>query len=50
MWVEVDVNNDGASTPGVTVAKGTPVAGKDIITLTLQQGLDAQKFARLKAV
>lgn len=36
------------STPGVTVAKDTPAAGQDTITLTLPRGTDPRKFARLK--
>ena len=35
------------NTPGVSVQKGVPT-GFDTITLTLPQGLDSRKFARLK--
>ncbi len=38
------------STPDVVVAKDTPIAGTDTISLTLPQGSDPKKFARLKAV
>ena len=38
------------SDAGITVAKDTPVAGKDTVTLTVAQAPDIRKFARLKVV
>ena len=39
-----------ANNPGVTVAKDTPVAGKDTVTLTVSQSPGTNKFARLSVV
>jgi autotransporter-associated beta strand protein len=38
------------STNGVTVTKDIPTAGLDTVTLSVPQGLDPKKFARLKVV
>jgi hypothetical protein len=34
----------------VTIAKNSPSAGTDTVTLTVARGADAKKFVRLKAV
>jgi autotransporter-associated beta strand protein len=39
-----------ASTPGLSVVKDSPVAGKDTITLTLPLNPSGKTFARLKAI
>jgi autotransporter-associated beta strand protein len=38
------------STSGVTIAKDSPSAGTDTVTVTVARGADGKKFARLKAV
>ena len=38
------------STSGVTIAKDSPSAGTDTVTVTVARGSDGKKFARLKAV
>ncbi|MGJ8725695.1 MAG: beta strand repeat-containing protein [Roseibacillus sp.] len=40
-------DNAVAASPGVTVAKDSPAAGIDTVTLTIPQAPDAKKFARL---
>jgi autotransporter-associated beta strand protein len=42
--------DDAGSTLGVTIAKDSPSAGTDTVTLTVARGADAKKFVRLKAV
>jgi autotransporter-associated beta strand protein len=42
--------DDAGSTLGVTIAKNSPSAGTDTVTLTVARGADAKKFVRLKAV
>ena len=44
----VGADTAGSTTPGVSVAKDTPVTGTDTITISIPQAPDTRKFARLR--